>query len=354
MRRKNLAVVRKVEKKKLSVKDLKIKKIYTKFKAIIFRKIKKESFALAVSGGSDSLCLAYFSKMYALQFKNNIHVLIVDHKLRKESYKEALKVKGILKKQGIQSKVLHWKGKVPRSNIQRNARNIRYSLMSNYCLSKNIKYLITAHHIDDQIENFFIRLFRGSGLTGLSSMSESISYNSSLKIVRPFLSFKKIDLKYVTLNYFKTYIQDPSNENEKFLRVRIRKFRKNMEEEGLDTGKIIKTINNLLSANKALNFYKNKGLHKHVSFRSKNKCLINTQIFFEEAEEIIFKSFSDILSLISGTYYPPRSKKIINLIKRIRKAKFNKSTLGGCVIEKKDGFILISPELKVKKMHFQP
>ena len=354
MRRKNLAVVRKVEKKKLLVKDPKIKKIYTKFKAIIFRKIKKESFALAVSGGSDSLCLAYFSKMYALQFKNNIHVLIVDHKLRKESYKEALKVKGILKKQGIQSKVLHWKGKVPKSNIQRNARNIRYSLMSNYCLSKNIKYLITAHHIDDQIENFFIRLFRGSGLTGLSSMLESVSYNNSLKIVRPFLSFKKRDLKYVTLNYFKTYIQDPSNENEKFLRVRIRKFRKNMEEEGLDTGKIIKTINNLLSANKALNFYKNKGLHKHVSFRSKNKCLINTQIFFEEAEEIIFKSFSDILSLISGTYYPPRSKKIINLINRIRKAKFNKSTLGGCVIEKKDGFILISPELKVKKMHFQP
>ena len=354
MRRKNLAVVRKVEKKKLLVKDPKIKKIYTKFKAIIFRKIKKESFALAVSGGSDSLCLAYFSKMYALQFKNNIHVLIVDHKLRKESYKEALKVKGILKKQGIQSKVLHWKGKVPKSNIQRNARNIRYSLMSNYCLSKNIKYLITAHHIDDQIENFFIRLFRGSGLTGLSSMLESVNYNNNLKIVRPFLSFKKRDLKYVTLNFFKTYIQDPSNENEKFLRVRIRKYRKNMEKEGLDTGKIIKTINNLLSANKALNFYKNKGLHKHVSFRSKNKCLINTQIFFEEAEEIIFKSFSDILSLISGTYYPPRSKKIINLINRIRKAKFNKSTLGGCVIEKKDGFILISPELKVKKMHFQP
>ena len=354
MRRKNLVVVRKVEKKKLLIKDLKIKKIYTKFKTIILKKIKKESFALAVSGGPDSLCLAYFSKIYASQFKNNIHVLIVDHKLRKESYKEALKVKGILKKKGIQSKVLHWKGKVPRSNIQRNARNMRYSLMSNYCLNKNIKYLITAHHIDDQIENFFIRLLRGSGLTGLSSMSESVSYNSNLKIIRPFLSFKKKDLKYVTLNLFKTYIQDPSNEDEKFLRVRIRKYRRNMEEEGLDTGKIIKTVNNLLSANKALNFYKNKALHKHASSLSKNKYLINTQIFSEEAEEIIFKSFSDILSLVSGTYYPPRSKKIINLINRVRKDQFNKSTLGGCVIEKKDSFILISAELKVRKLRFQP
>jgi len=191
-------------------------------------------------------------------------------------------------------------------------------------------------------------------LTGLSSMSETVSYNSGLKIVRPFLSFKKIDLKYITLNFFKTYIKDPSNENEKFLRVRIRKYRRNMEKEGLGTGKIIKTVNNLRSASKALNFYKNKALHEYVSFLPKNKCLINTQIFSEEAGEIIFKSFSDILSLVSGTYYPPRSKKIISLIDRIKKAKCNKSTLGGCVIEKKDNFVLISKEQRIKKIPFQP
>ena len=127
-----------------------------------------------------------------------------------------------------------------------------------------------------------------------------------------------------------------------------------MEEEGLDTSKIIKTVNNLLSANKALNFYKNKALYEYVSFLSKNKCIINTQIFSEEAGEIIFKSFSDILSLVSGTYYPPRSKKIINLIDRVKKAEFNKSTLGGCIIEKKDSFILISKELKIRKMSYQP
>ena len=353
MRRKNLIVISKVEKKKLLIKDPKIEKIYTKFKAIIFKKIKKKSFALAVSGGSDSLCLAYFSKVYAAEFKNKIHILIVDHKLRKESHKEALKVKGILKKKEIQSKILSWKGKVPKSNIQRNARNIRYSLISNYCLNKNIKFLITAHHADDQIENFFIRLLRGSGLTGLSSMSESVSYNSNLKIVRPFLSFKKVDLKHVTLNCFKTYIRDPSNKNEKFLRVRIRKYRSNMEKEGLSTEKIIKTVHNLLSASKALDFYKNKALYKYVSFMPKNKCLISTKIFSEEAGEIIFRSFSDTLSLVSGTYYPPRSKKIVSLIERVKKAKFNKSTLGGCVIEKKDNFILISKEQRIEKIPFQ-
>ena len=127
-----------------------------------------------------------------------------------------------------------------------------------------------------------------------------------------------------------------------------------MEREGLDTRKITKTIKNLISANQAINFYKNKALYKHVSFLSKNKCLINKQILSEEAGEIIFKSFSDILSLVSGTYYPPRSKKVINLIDRIKKNKFTKSTLGGCIVEEKDNFILISKELKTRKMLYQP
>ena len=223
-------------------------------------------------------------------------------------------------------------------------------MLSKYCYKNKIKFLVTAHHLDDQIENFFIRLFRGSGIKGLSSMAENIDYKDNLKIVRPFLNLKKNNLKCATLDYFKTYIKDPSNDNEKFLRVRVRKYRDIMKKEGLDSSKIIKTINNLFSANKALNFYKNKALYKHATFLSKGKCFINKQIFFDEANEIIFKLFSDVLSLISGDYYPPRSKKIMNLILRLKKSSYTKSTLGGCVIEKKEGFILISRELKAKKV----
>ena len=356
MKRKNITAIKKVKKNKLVLKNNKILNFYIKFKSIIFKDIKRKKFALAVSGGSDSLCLAYFSKIYSSEFGNKIYVLIVDHKLRKESYKEALKVKNILRKRKISSKILRWKGAVPNKNIQKNARDMRYSLIYNYCKKENIKYLITAHHEDDQIENFFIRLFRGSGLTGLSSMSTKTKYNEKLKIIRPFLNQNKVDLKYVTLNYFKTYIKDPSNEDEKFLRVRIRKYKKKMEMEGLSTKKISKTVENLASANQALNFYKDKALSKHVSYLSKNKCLINKKIFLEEAQEIIFKSFSGILSLTSGMYYPPRSAKIINLINRLKKDKFIKSTLGGCIIEEKDNFILISKELKeskIKKMLYQ-
>ena len=132
MKRKSLIAIKKAKKKKLLFKDSKILNFYTKFKYIIFKNIKDKSFALAVSGGSDSLCLAYFTKMYAYEFGNKIHVLIVDHNLRKESQQEALKVKAMLGKRRILSKILSWKGNVPKSNIQKKARDIRYTMLSNY------------------------------------------------------------------------------------------------------------------------------------------------------------------------------------------------------------------------------
>ena len=94
-------------------------------------------------------------------------------------------------------------------------------------------------------------------------------------------------------------------------------------------------------------------MHKHVSFLSKDKCAISEKIFLEEANEIIFKSFSDILSLVSRTYYPPRSKKIVSLINRLKKSNYSKSTLGGCIIEKNNNFILISKEPKMRKIAYQ-
>ena len=189
MKRKNLIAKRKV------------KELYKKFEKIVLRNIKKANFAVAVSGGADSLCLSYFSKLYSKKFKNKIYFLIINHNIRKESYPEALKVKKILHKKKINSKILTWKGKIPKSNIQGKARNLRYELLSDYCSNKKIKYLMTAHHEDDQIENFYIRLLRGSGVTGLSSMLEIINYNKNLNILIPLLSFKKNELQNITLNY---------------------------------------------------------------------------------------------------------------------------------------------------------
>ena len=125
MKRKNSTAKRKV-KKKLIIKNSKILNFYKEFKLTLFKLLKNKKFAIAVSGGSDSLSLAYFTQIYSNEFGNKINVLIVDHKLRKESTKEAIKVKNILKKKGITSTILTWENKIPKKNIQKNARDIRY------------------------------------------------------------------------------------------------------------------------------------------------------------------------------------------------------------------------------------
>ena len=153
MKRKNLIAKRKVKKIFLSIKDPKIEKLYKKFEEVVSKNIKKDSFALAVSGGADSLCLSYFSKLYSKKFKNKMHVLIVNHNIRKESFIEAQKVKKILFKKKIKCQILAWKGKDPKSNIQGKARNLRYQLLANYCSLKKIKYLIKFIINDIQASN---------------------------------------------------------------------------------------------------------------------------------------------------------------------------------------------------------
>ena len=113
---KNLSVRKKIPKiYKSKLLNQKVNKIFKKFEKSF--KI-DTNFIVAVSGGADSLALAFLTKVYALKKNLNPRYFIVDHKLRKESTYEAYKVKRILKSLKINSQVLTWKGKKPVSNIQ--------------------------------------------------------------------------------------------------------------------------------------------------------------------------------------------------------------------------------------------
>ena len=92
--------------------------------------------------------------------------------LRKESTIEAKKVKKILKKFYIDSKILTWRGKKPLKNIQSLARKKRYEILFHSCKKLKIKNILLGHHQDDLFENFFIRILRGSGLKGLISLNK--------------------------------------------------------------------------------------------------------------------------------------------------------------------------------------
>ena len=71
---------------------------------------------------------------------------------------------------GIVAHILVWKGKKPSKNIQSLAREKRYELLFNQCEKLKCKNILLGHHQDDLMENFFLRILRGSGLKGLISL----------------------------------------------------------------------------------------------------------------------------------------------------------------------------------------
>jgi tRNA(Ile)-lysidine synthase len=321
----------------------KISKIYNEFSSSLNA---KENLAVAVSGGPDSLALAYLAKCYSLKNKIKVKYYLVNHKLRKESSLEATSVKKILKKKiDIQCTILNWNGKKPSKNIQAIARDKRYSLLVNECKKNNIKNLLLGHHLNDLYENFLIRIVRGSGLNGLISFSKNTKYrDQDLNIIRPLLNLKKKDLIHVSKEVFSFFVKDPSNINENYKRTRFRKLIYSLEKEGLDIKKLKLTIDNLKDSDKSIKFYVDRNLEKNLVFLKKKNVYILNSRFFDQSHEIIFRSLTKLIQRLGNKQYPTRGKSINELIKKISTNSFSKVTLGGCFVERVNETIIISKE----------
>ncbi len=340
---KNLNVSNKTHKNLLNnLRDKRIFQIYRKFENILNL---NQDFIVGVSGGPDSLALCFLTKIYSIKKSLNAYYYIVDHKLRKNSSIEAQSVKKLLKKYNIKSDVLKWFGKKPISNIQSIARNKRYSLLINQAKKLDIKTILTGHHLDDMYENFFIRISRGSGLNGLVSFSENTK-RDKVNLLRPMISFEKKYLNYVTTKVFKSYIEDPSNEDNKFKRVRIRKLIKNLQNDGLDKNKFLLTIKNLTDSNETIKFYVTKNLEDNsYIYKDKSKIILNEE-FFNQPHEVTFRSLTEIIRFVGNKYYSVRGKKVDAIIDKLKgenKLSF-KLTLGNCIIYKVNQSIIVEKE----------
>ena len=145
----------------------------------------------------------------------------------------------------------------PKNNIQSFARKKRYNLLINQSKKFKINNILFGHHEDDVYENFFIRLLRGSGLKGIVSLDKTTLINN-VNILRPLINVEKKDLIYISKKVFNKYVEDPSNEDEIFTRVRVRNLIKNLESEGLDKSKFKLSINNLKSVDQSIQFFVKK------------------------------------------------------------------------------------------------
>ena len=317
--------------------------IYSIFKKKL-NSYRKKNFLIAVSGGPDSLALTALAKSYSYEKKCKIYYVLVDHNLRKNSAKEAQSVKKLLKKYQINLYILKNQKKI-KKNIQSEARTVRYKLLTSFCKNKNIENILTAHNLEDQVETFFIRLSRGSGLDGLSSMKEINKISGNIRLIRPLLDFKKIELIKISKTIFGKYYIDPTNKNIKYLRTRIRNLQTMLEKSGINYYQVVKSIRNLASSRDTLDQYFSR-IYKNIVTKRNNEIKIDFKNFININQEMKMRVFKKAIKDFTKVYYSTRSKKIFNLIDQIKAKKSAKLTLGGCIIIREKKHIILRKEMK--------
>jgi tRNA(Ile)-lysidine synthase len=338
---KNLNVSKKTHKFLLDkLKDSRTLQIYKKFESNLPT---KKNFIVAVSGGPDSLALSFLAKIYSIKKSINIKYFIVDHRLRKNSTLEAKYVQKKLKNFSIKLDILNWNGTKPGKNIQSIAREKRYQLLTDAAKKNRIQNILLGHQLDDLFENFFIRILRGSGLKGLISLDRE-THRNQINLIRPLIKIDKKDLIYISNYIFGTYVKDPSNEDDKFKRVKIRNFLKQLSLEGLDRKKFLLTIKNLKFANENIEFYTKKNLEDNVTIISQKNYIILKKNFFSQSNEVVFRSLAEVIKIVGKKYYAVRGKKIDKVINLIGTKLSFKVTLGGCVIKKVNETVILSKE----------
>lgn len=179
--------------------------------------------AVAVSGGSDSMALLRLLLDWATTRPKppSISVLTVDHGLRAESVIEARTVAQWCKALGVRHFIFPWTGEKPTTGVQAKARAARYELMTRWCSENGVPVLLTAHTADDQNETVIMRQLRTTSVRSLAGIWPSREWNG-VKILRPVLGVKREALQSYLKAVEQEWLDDPSNYNRVFERVRVR------------------------------------------------------------------------------------------------------------------------------------
>lgn len=308
--------------------------------------------AVAVSGGADSLALTMMLGEYCQSQGIILYALTVDHGLRAAAAEEARTVGGWLKKQGISHVTLKWQGDKPHSNIQDQARLARYRLMGQWCSENNVTRLFLAHHLNDQAETFLIRLFRGSGVDGLSAMKAQSDFpvsfpgGENIILCRPLLGVDKARLEATLRHRDQKWIEDPSNQNEAYTRIKVRNLLRENEIEGLNAGRMAQTAARMGRVQTLLQSLTDDLIQQVAAYFPEGYVEVALAPLLSAHEEIALRCLAKLTRRISGGKYSPRLLKLEALYNRLKSEDFSGQTLGGCMISPlRNDRIMISREV---------
>jgi tRNA(Ile)-lysidine synthase len=299
--------------------------------------------AVGVSGGADSLALVLLADAWARARGGRVVALTVDHRLRPESAGEAQRVATWLAARGIDHEILVRKGAAPARNVEAAARAARYALLEEWCRSRSCLHLLLAHHLEDQGETLLLRLGRGSGVDGLSSMPSMLEL-AHCRVLRPLLGVPRDRLAALLVAEGQAWIEDPSNDDPRFARTRVRRLRGALAQEGLSPLRLAATARRLARSRAVLDEATDRRLAAAVRLDPAGFALADPAILLAAPEDIALRALARLLAVVGGSEHPPRLERLERLLSRLRHKGGSGATLAGCRLLNRSAGLLLCRE----------
>ncbi len=287
--------------------------------------------AVAVSGGADSMALALLAARWAQARQGTVMALTVDHGLRAASAGEAAQVGTWLAARGIAHSVLPWTGPKPATAIQAAARAARYGLLLDRCRDEGILHLLVAHHRADQAETVALRRARGSGTRGLAAMAAVMPTNDA-RVLRPLLDVSKARLVATLAAMGQSWIEDPSNSNTAFERVRARASLAEPGGAGPSADELVRLAAAAAEGRKALDADVAGFLAAAAIVSPAGFVRVASRPLSALREPLGLEVLAAILKTVGGTLYPPRGEALARLWGEIQGGLDRRRSLAGCLI----------------------
>ena len=297
---------------------------------------------VAVSGGGDSVALLHLLNDYARSRGIALHAATVDHGLRPEAAREAAMVAAQCRALGVAHDTLRWTGWDHSGNLQNEARKARYRLLADWARGQGIDAVCIGHTADDLAETFVMRLGRRAGVDGLSAMP-AVFDRHGMRWHRPLLNARRADLRAHLTRCGVTWVDDPSNEDDSFARVRIRKALTVLTDLGVDSAALADVSRHLADARTALDaqMFAAARAHAHVQCGA---VAMDWQALCALPTETRRRLLTHTITWINGATYAPRSSAVAEVLTALDDA--GAATVQGCELRLKRDKLWIYRELQ--------
>lgn len=299
--------------------------------------------AVAVSGGGDSMALLHLVAQWGQQVGVQIHCVTVDHTLREGSAQEAQQVAAFCDSLGVAHDTLTWTDWDGHGNVQAAARAARYKLMSDWAVQLGIDDIVLGHTQDDAAETYVMRLARKAGIDGLSLM-DGHARRRQVMLHRPLLAVTRGDLRDYLRRHDVGWVDDPSNDDIDFERVRVRKALDTLATVGVTPAVLHHAALTARQARDALDHYTRQEASRIASTQDGDIILHELGALPAEMRRRIWMKAVQWMGRLD---YPPRSTTIQHLQDGL--ALDGRATGGGCLVTNDGGTIRIARETNAVK-----